>query len=225
MISLGSKELKKALYIIQHVQTEYLAMLNSFTFINPPLPEELIRTYTSARLRVFVRDMQRNTRMARMSGRTSDQDQMREELSKVVLQSMLECGMQKAFPVSSIDPKWTKETLETVMALYDQEFRALTSKEGRAALESDFVKTTGTELNVSNSREHECQILEAHLNAKLAALGAVQGVPNPKMELYQKEAQALVQTSAQVKITSKAPAPAERLHRKLQRQTTGRVPQ
>lgn len=26
MISLGSKELKKALYIVQHVQTEYLAM-------------------------------------------------------------------------------------------------------------------------------------------------------------------------------------------------------
>lgn len=207
MISLGSKELKKALYIIQHVQTEYLSMLNGFIFINPPLPEELIRTYTSARLRVFVQEMQRNTRMARMTGRTSDQDQIREELSKVVLQSMLECGMQKAFPVSSINPEWTKENLETVMALYDREFRALTSKEGRAALEADFVKTTGTDLNVSNSREHECQILEAHLNAKLAALGAVQGVPNPNMELYQKEAQALVQTSAQVEITSKANAP------------------
>ena len=54
MISLGSKELKKALYIVQHVQMEYLAMSNSFIFINPPLPEELIRTYTSTRLRVFV---------------------------------------------------------------------------------------------------------------------------------------------------------------------------
>ena len=134
MISLGSKEFKKALYIIQHVQTEYLAMLNSFTFINPPLPEELIRTYTSARLRVFVQDMQRNTRMAHMSGRTSDQDQVRDELNQVVLRSMLECGMQKAFPARSIDPDWTKETLETIVTLYDREFRALTSKEGRAAL-------------------------------------------------------------------------------------------
>ena len=68
MVSLGSKDLKQALYLVQQVQTEYRVMLNNFVFINPPLPEDLIRTYTSTRLRGFVRDMQRNTRMARMMG-------------------------------------------------------------------------------------------------------------------------------------------------------------
>lgn len=207
MVSLGSKDLRQALYLVQQIQTEYRAMLNNFVFINPPLPEDLIRTYTSTRLRGFVRDMQRNTRMARMMGRTSDKDHMRLELYKVVLRTMLECGMQKAFPVRCIDPKWTKEKLETVMTLYDQEFRTLMSYDGRAALETEFVNTTGTDPKISNTREHECQILEAHLNAKLAALEAVQSTPNAQLEAYQEEARAFVQTDTQVVFTAKTPAP------------------
>lgn len=207
MVSLGSKDLKQALYLIQRVHTEYRTMLNSFIFVTPPLPEDLIRTYTSKRLRGFVQDMQRNTRMTRMMGRTSDHDHMRMELYKVVLRTMLECGMQKAFPVRRIDPEWTKEKLETVMTLYDQEFRTLMSNDGRDALETEFVNTTGTDTNILNTREHECQVLEAHLNAKLAAIEAVQGSPNPQMEVYQKEAQALVQTGAQVDFAPKTPAP------------------
>ena len=207
MVSLGSKDLKQALYLVQQVQTEYCAMLNNFIFINPPLPEDLIRTYTSTRLRRFVRDMQRNTRMARMMGRTSDKDHVRLELYKVVLRTMLECGMQKAFPVRCIDPEWTKDELETVMTLYDQEFRKLMSHDGRAALETEFMNTTGTDPKVANTREHECQILEAHLNAKLAAFEAVQSTPNAQLEAYQKEAQAFVQTDTQVVFTVPLPAP------------------
>ena len=46
-------------------------------FEQPPLPEYLVRSYMQTRLRGFVAGLQRNLRMARMSGRFSDKDQDR----------------------------------------------------------------------------------------------------------------------------------------------------
>lgn len=47
MISLGSKDHRQSVYIVQQIQVEFQSMLNSFVFIQPPLPEELVRTYMS----------------------------------------------------------------------------------------------------------------------------------------------------------------------------------
>ena len=125
MVSLGSKDYNYALYLVQHLQTEYQSMLNTFTFIHPPLPEDLVRTYMANRLRRFVRDMQRNMRMARMSGRMSDNDQSRVDIHKVVLRAMLEHGLQKTFPPQAIDPNWSNATLETTMRIYNQEYHVV----------------------------------------------------------------------------------------------------
>lgn len=139
MVSLGSKDTTQALYLVQQLQTEYQKMLNSFIFMHPPLPEELVLSYMTTRLRGFVQDMQRNMRMARMSGRMSDNDAGNLEIHKSVLRAMLTHGMQKSFPAKAIHPDWNKETLETTIRIYDQEFHALMSRTGRDALEVEFI--------------------------------------------------------------------------------------
>lgn len=207
MVSLGSKDATQALYLVQQLQAEYQKMLNSFIFMHPPLPEELVLSYMTTRLRGFIQDMQRNMRMARMSGRMSDIDARNFEIHKSVLRAMLTHGMQKSFPVKAIDSDWTKETLETTMQIYDQEFHALMSRTGRDALEAEFIQTTGSDAKVLNSREHQYQILEAYLQAKLAAFDATQDTSEARQEALRKQAEALVQMGTPATLPDNAPAP------------------
>ncbi|WP_371168825.1 hypothetical protein [Aliiroseovarius sp. 2305UL8-7] len=79
-------------------------MSNGFIFIQPPSPEELVRTYLTSALRNQVHSMQRNLRSARMMGRIGDDNQIRAEFHPVVLNAMLEHGLQKTFPTRAIDP-------------------------------------------------------------------------------------------------------------------------
>ena len=161
----------------------------------------------TTRLRGFVQDMQRNMRMARMSGRMSDNDAGNLEIHKSVLRAMLTHGMQKSFPAKAIHPDWTKETLETTMQIYDQEFHALMSRTGRDALEVEFIQTTGSDAKVLNSREHQYQILEAYLQAKLAALDATQDTSQARQDALRKQAEALVQMGTPATLLDNAPAP------------------
>ena len=90
-------------------------MLNGFMYLNPPLPEEMVRTYMASALRSFVHSMQRNLRSARMMGRVGASDQVQTEVYPVVLQSMLDHGLQERLPPQAIDPDWSKEHLEAAM--------------------------------------------------------------------------------------------------------------
>ena len=207
MVSLGSKDTTQALYLVQQLQAEYQKMLNSFIFMHPPLPEELVLSYMTTRLRGFIQDMQRNMRMARMSGRMSDNYAGNLEIHKSVLRAMLTHGMQKSFPAKAIHPDWTKETLETAMRIYDREFHALMSPTGRDALEVEFIQTTGSDAKVLNSREHQYQILEAYLQAKLAAFDSAQDTSEARQDALRKQAEAFVQMGTPATLPDNAPAP------------------
>jgi hypothetical protein len=166
MVSLGSKDHRQSVYIGQQLHVEFQPMLNSFLFVQPPLLEELVKINMSAQLRTFVQSLQRNTRMAWMTGRISGDYQARAKFTKVALGAMLDHGLRKALPVQCIDPDWTEGELSKAMAVYDLERTAITSNDN---LKTEFSANTGATGNILSSREHLCQLREAKLKAKLAA--------------------------------------------------------
>lgn len=197
MVSLGCKDKQLAYLAAQKLLTEYETMLNAFIYLHPPLPDDLVATYLSVQLRQLVRDMQRDLRQARMIGRASALSVKYLELQRYVLEVMIECGIEKAFPVRRIDPTWSKQDLETVMQIFERERQNLLSKKGEEKLFQDFVKATGAEGAAFISREHECQVREAYLMAKLAAIDASREAPTVQIKVARKKAKALVLKEAQ----------------------------
>jgi integrase len=197
MVSLGCKDPRLAYVAVQKLLPEYDAMLHSFIYVNPPLPEALISKYISVQLRQLMAEMQRNMRQARMSGRTSVGDHQRVEFQKEILSAMLECGLERVFPARRIRPEWTEADLETVMRLYDQERQDLLSRVGRQNLFDQFAAATRTDATRFNSEEHECQVREAYLHAKLAALDANLDNTSDQIENFRQQAKALVRSDAQ----------------------------
>jgi len=193
MVSLSCKDQSQALFLLQQIQAEYQKMLNSFIFIQPPLPEKLVRTYLAAALRSHVHKMQRNLRSARMTGRIGETDQLHADVYPVVLQSMLEHGVQKRLPPQAIDPHWSQKHLESALHIYDRERNAIMSSEGRVSLVRDFATATGTDRSVLNNLEHECQVREAHITAKLAAFEAVRSPQTDMLNACRDQAKKLLQ--------------------------------
>ncbi|MGB0902347.1 hypothetical protein [Halocynthiibacter sp.] len=152
-----------------------------------------MRTYLTAALRSHVHNMQRNLRSARMTGRIGESDQVHADVYPVVLQSMLEHGVQKSFPPQAIDPDWSQKHLESALHIYDRERNAIMSSEGRVSLEKDFATATGTDGSVLNNLEHECQLREAHITAKLAAFEAVRSPQTDMLDACRDQAKDLLQ--------------------------------
>lgn len=174
MVSLACKNKTQALYLLSRLEMEYQKMLDSFVTLHPPLPETLARCYLKISLHQLVDKFQRNMRMAKMSGRFGEDTLMRLELQKTVLRTLLLHGLQEQFPVQAIDPDWTPNTLECVLHLYSLELDHLQSTEGREMLQREFRQATGTTIDILTSLEHECQIRECYLQAKLAACETAQ---------------------------------------------------
>lgn len=192
-VSLGTTDEKLAHNWLRTLISEFDAVLDDFITIFDELPEELIAHYVRVRLRETVRNLRRQQRMERMTGRRPHLDADR-GLRRLVTATLLNGGIEAAFPAHKVDPDWTPDELALVMELYADEVQVLTSPSAKARLIAEFETVTGFK---ALSLEHECQILEAYLHGKLAALSAGQNLQSVIADVYHKQAKALIADSVQ----------------------------
>ncbi|WP_089903370.1 hypothetical protein [Loktanella fryxellensis] len=155
-------------------------MLNAFTFLLHPLPEELIASYIQTRMQVIIDDLRRELRMERMSGRRTS-PHATHRVQRAVLRALVEDGIAPALEPARIDPSWTADEVKGAVALYANDVRGLRDQDQRRRVISDFENATGVK---AASREHEYQIIEAHLQARLAALDAEQDCRDLRAQVY-----------------------------------------
>lgn len=98
-------------------------MFDSFVFIAPPLPDDLVARYFRHCLEDYLFILRRQVRMARMNGRFGADDETRLSLMHMILQSLLEDGIRDSLPLQRVDPEWSPETLDIAMHFYPVEAR------------------------------------------------------------------------------------------------------
>ncbi|SLN39283.1 hypothetical protein AQS8620_01459 [Aquimixticola soesokkakensis] len=142
-------------------------MFDSFVFMAPPLPDDLVTRYFRHCLEDSLFTLRRQVRMARMSGRFGANDETRLSLMPMILQSLLEDGIRDRLPLQRVDPEWSPETLVIAMHLYSVEARRIQSPEETRRIQQTFpdIKTPDF-----TSAEHTGQLREAYIAARLAAL-------------------------------------------------------
>ena len=72
MVSLGTKNKNQALIWSLSLTKEFETVLNSFVFIHDPIPDALVHKFMQRRLKQFVDDLKRQSRMAWFTGRKPD---------------------------------------------------------------------------------------------------------------------------------------------------------
>ncbi len=210
---MGTTDQKTALTWLRTLMTEFDAMLDAFTFILDPLPEELIASYFRARIQQVVNDLRRQQRMERMSGHKKV-PHATHRVERTVLTALIHDGMDPALAPAWIDPSWSPDEVEAAVTLYSREVSGLRASEPRRRILYDFEAATGVK---PNSREHEYQILEAHLHARLAALDVERDNQQLRVEAYAELARKFVPRPEQRLHPSWAMrCPGCRLHRKVQ---------
>ena len=155
-------------------------MLNAFTFLIDPLPEALIATYIQTQMQVIIDDLRRELRMERLSGRKSA-PHATHRVQRAVLRALVEDGIAPALEPARVDPSWTADEVQGAVTLYANDVRGLRDQDQRRRVIRDFETVTGVK---AASREHEYQIIEAHLHARLAALDAEQDCRDLRAQAY-----------------------------------------
>ncbi|GIT91729.1 hypothetical protein JANAI62_21860 [Jannaschia pagri] len=168
--------------------TEFEAMLDAFLFVIDPLPEELIAHYFDARLKQALDTLRRQSRMERMSERKGTLA-MSVPIQRVVLTSLLTDGLGDALPASRLDATWSSNEVKAAVSVYAREVEILRSSASRRAIVSEFEAFTGLK---PRSSEHEYQVVEAHLHARLAALGAEHEGQSIRAKVFEDRAKELV---------------------------------
>ncbi|WP_425070188.1 hypothetical protein [Sagittula sp. S175] len=142
-------------------------MFDSFVFMAPPLPEELVARYFRHCLEDSLFTLRRQVRMARMSGRFGADDETRLSLMPIILQSLLEDGVRESLPLQRVAPDWSPENLAIAMHLYSVEARRIQSPEETRRIQQIFPDIKAPDLT---SAKHTGQLREAYIAARLAAL-------------------------------------------------------
>ncbi|MEY8883082.1 hypothetical protein [Donghicola sp. XS_ASV15] len=142
-------------------------MFDSFIFMAPPLPDDLVARYFRHCLEDSLFTMRRQVRMARMSGRFGAEDETRLSLMPMILQSLLEDGIRESLPLQRVAPEWSPATLGIAMHLYSVEARRIQSPEETRRIQQIFPAIKTPDLT---SAEHTGQLREAYIAARLAAL-------------------------------------------------------
>ncbi|MCB5200242.1 hypothetical protein LGQ03_13405 [Loktanella sp. TSTF-M6] len=187
-VALGTTDEKTAHTWSRTLTTEFDAMLNAFTFLIDPLPEALIATYIQTRMQVIIDDLRRELRMERMSGRRTS-PHATHRVQRAVLRALVEDGIAPALEPARIDPSWTADEVQGAVTLYANDVRGLRDQDQRQRVIRDFETVTGVKVA---SREHEYQIIEAHLQARLAALDAEQNCRDLRAQVYADLAKTLI---------------------------------
>ncbi|WP_371168826.1 hypothetical protein [Aliiroseovarius sp. 2305UL8-7] len=78
------------------------------------------------------------------------------------------------------------------MHIYEFGRNAIMSPRGRASLEVDYAEATGSDTSLLNNLEHECQVREAHITAKLAAFEAVRSPQKHLLDVCYEQAKDLL---------------------------------
>ncbi|WP_172839366.1 hypothetical protein [Tateyamaria omphalii] len=204
-IALGTTDPKTAHTWLRTLITEFDAVLDDFIFIIDPLPEEVIAHYMRARLLDTINRVRRSQRMEAYAGRRKA-SHATTPVQRVVLEALLIDGLNTAFPPVRLDASWSVEDVEAAVSLHAHEASALKSSEMRRKLFAEFEAVTGAK---PGSREHECQIIEAYLHARLAALGAHEDAAKLRVNAFSEQARKLVEGSAIAPWTTTEPvAPA-----------------
>ena len=166
-LSMGTTDRESAFIWLGRLVVEFDHMLDRFLLLQPELPEPLVERYMQVRLRQTLHMMNRQCRIARMTGRTLWPEGQTPELMKFVLQVLLEDGVVRNFPEHRIDPTWSPDQLEAVLQLYAKEYRRITSPELDEMMQREFVEMSHIE---ARGLEHKAQLREASLKARIAAL-------------------------------------------------------
>lgn len=167
-VSLGTKDENLAHIWIKTLTVEFETMLESFTFVIDEIPEDLLRRYMHIRLQQTVTDLQRQSRLHWVTGRSRGAHENRAALQHA-LDALIDNGPHQPFPASRIDPTWPPEMLADVMALHAAEAKALRSPAMIERLTLEFQNATGADVR---SLEHKAQIMRVYLEAKLAAIAS-----------------------------------------------------
>ncbi|MCK0166962.1 hypothetical protein MWU52_05300 [Jannaschia sp. S6380] len=190
-IALGTTDEKTAHTWSRTLITEFEAMLDAFLFVIDPLPEELIAHYFDARLKQALDTLRRQSRMERMSERKATLA-MAVPIQRVVLTSLLTDGLGDALPPSHLDATWSSHEVKAAVDLYAREVAVLRDSGSRKAILGEFEALTRLK---PRSSEHEYQVIEAHLHARLAALGAEHEGQSIRAKVFEDRAKEL--TSSQ----------------------------
>lgn len=189
---------------------EFDQVLASFVFIQPPLPDQLVVQYFRHCLSRTLASLHRQSRMARMIGRVSEQTDDERPLYDRVLQSLIEDGVRKHLPPKRIDPAWSPAQLECALRIYGREAEAILSAERTRRIRAEFLAQSSTDLT---SNEHVAQLREAELAATLVALRTAPGGADVDLEAVQQRAEEWLMGRARSVLTTPAargpsPAPA-----------------
>ena len=166
-LPLGTTDQNLAHNWVGHLTQESDQMFDSFVFMAPPLPDDLVARYFRHCLEDSLFTLRRQVRMARMSGRFGVDDETRLSLMPMILQSLLEDGIRDSLPLQRVDPEWSPETLGIAMHLYSVEACRIQSPEETRRIQQTFPDIKTPDLT---SAEHTAQLREAYIAARLAAL-------------------------------------------------------
>lgn len=201
-IPLGTTDPKTVHTWIRTLITEFDAVLDDFIFILDPLPEELIANYMRARLLETIKRLRRDHRMAAFSVRRYASDAA-VPVQRVVFDALLADGLNTALSPTHLDTSWSADDIEAAVSLHAHEATILKCPDMRGKLFAEFEAVTGAR---PNSREHECQIIEAYLQARLAALGAHENAAKLRADAFAEHARKLVVGSASAPWAATNPA-------------------
>ena len=151
----------------EHLSQEFDQMLEQFSFMSPPLPEHLVARYFDSCLSEILFGLQRDLRLARMSGRISENYLPNKKLQALILQSLVEDGVHRYLPAKRVYPAWMTSQLDLDFRIYAHEAHEILSREHDNKLAAGFAEHSDLPLL---SLEHKAQLREAHMSARLVAL-------------------------------------------------------
>ena len=155
-------------------------MLNSFAFIHDPIPDALVHKFMQTRLKQFVDDLKRQSRMAWFTGRKHSFSECDRSALQHALKTLIKFGPHHPFPLDAINPEWSPTELSRVMEIFDQESHKLKSPGMMDHLVREFKEATDY---TPRSAEHDAQIMQAYLKSMLAAAQPEQEARQPRLEL------------------------------------------
>ena len=180
MVSLRTKNKNQALIWSLSLTKEFETVLNSFAFIHDPIPDALVHKFMQRRLKQFVDDLKRQSRMAWFTGRKHSFSECDRSALQHALKALIKFGPHHPFPVEAIDPEWSPTELSRAMEIFDQEARKLKSPGMMDHLVREFKEATDY---VPRSAEHDAQIMQAYLESMLTAAQPEQEARQPLLEL------------------------------------------
>lgn len=175
-IPLGTTDTESATILSRRLAVEMDTIMEGFLLLTQPLPDDLVAQYYDAVLRQTVREMTRQNRLARMSGRISPDASRHHEIRRLVLTFLLEDGLLRQMAPSRVATFTDKNDLSLAITIYAREYEAIRSSDAGTRMERLLAEIADTRIT---SLEHRAQLREAYLQAQIDSAPQVGISPAP----------------------------------------------